>query len=300
MRIVIAGGTGFVGRHIARALLEGGHEVLVLGRTRSKVDTIPMLAGAGAIEADVTVPDSLRGVLAGSDAVVGVVQLPNYPVELPRKGLTFDRYDRQGTENLLEEAKRSGVTHYVYLSGAGADPTSDTRWHRAKGLAEHAVSSSGLRYSIVRPSWAYGPEDKALNKFHQIARFSPLVPRFGVKEQLVQPVHVDDIAASVRRIFEVEASWGRVFEIGGDVLSMDRVIRTMLEVVGMKRIVVPIPAPLAKLGTIPLLLLPKPPMSPGGIEFATGDALVDPSELVSILDVHPVNLSDGLRRYLER
>ncbi|MDQ3957666.1 MAG: NAD(P)H-binding protein [Actinomycetota bacterium] len=312
MKIVVAGGTGFIGRHVARALIEGGHDVAVLGRNPLKVSAIPELAGAGAIRADVTDPLSLTGTLRGAQAVVGAVQFPNHPVEVPRKGLTYDRYDRQGTENLLEEAKSAGVERYVYISGAAADPASDRTWYRAKGLAEQAVRGSGLTWAILRPSWAYGPEDRALNKFAAMARFLPVVPQLGVRRQRVQPVYVEDIALAVRRLFERndgsapggaerEDVWNTVYEIGGpDVMTMNEIIHTLLDVMGKKRAVVPVPAPLAKAGTAPLKLLPKPPMTPQGIEFAVQDGLVDASAVVDRLGVHPRRLREGLSEYLGR
>ncbi|MFN2488358.1 MAG: NAD(P)H-binding protein [Actinomycetota bacterium] len=300
MKIAVAGGTGFLGRHIARALLDSGHSVTVLGRAPSRVSTIPELAGANAARADVTEASSLLGTLAGADAVVQAVQFPNHPVEVPRRGLTYDRYDRGGTENLLAEALRAGVTRFFYLSGANADPGSDRSWYRAKGRAETSLKESGLEWSILRPSWAYGPEDRALNRFAAIARFSPVVPQLGVRAQRVQPVYSGDIAVAVARIFEGGA-WRRTFEIGGpEVMTMNEIIHTMLEVLRRRRLVVPVPTALAKLGTAPLRLLPNPPMTPQGIEFAVQDGLVDTRELERVLDVHPVDLRTGLSRYLVR
>lgn len=297
MKIVVAGGTGFVGSYITRTLLDSGNEVTVLSR-RGSTEGKPLLAGANAARADVTDRASLSGKLDGADAVVGVVQFPNYPAEVPRKGLTFDNYDRGGTENLLAEAKAAGVGRYVYLSGAGADPSSPKTWYRAKGLAEAAVRDSGIDGCILRPSWAYGPEDRALNKFAMIARFSPVVPRIGVRPQLVQPVFVEDIALATARIIERDA-WGKTLEIGGpDAITMDGVIRTMLKVMGKRRLVVPVPVVLPKLATAPLTLLPSPPMTPGGIEFAAQDAVVDTAEMKAALDVYPVPLEEGLSRYL--
>ena len=299
--IVVAGATGFLGRHIAKALVDGGHKVIALGRDPQKAASVPELEGLEARRGDVTDPSSLTGVLEGADAVVGAVQFPNHPIEVPRKGLTYDAYDRQGTENLIEEAKRAGVKRYVYLSGAGARVTSDKTWYRAKGLAESAIQDSGLEYAIVRPSWAYGPEDRALNRFVQMARFLPVVPQLGVRPQLVQPVFVDDIALAFRRVFEVDDAWGRTFEIGGPrIMTMNEIIQTLLEVMGKKRLILPIPLALAKLGTAPLVLLPSPPMTPHGIDFAVQDGLVDTAELEKVLDVHPIPLREGLARYIDR
>jgi uncharacterized protein YbjT (DUF2867 family) len=298
VNVVVAGGTGFIGRHVSRAVLDAGHAVTVLSRSPGSVARIPELVGAGAARADVTDPRSLTGALDGAEAVVGCVQFPNHPMEVPRRGLTYDRYDRQGTESLLAEAKAAGVRRYVYVSGAGADPTSDKTWLRAKGRAEEAVRASGLQWAILRPSWAYGPEDRALNKFVTMARLSPVVVQLGVRPQRVQPVWVGDIALAVRRVFELDA-WNELYEVGGpDVMTMNEIIHTLLDVLGKRRPVVPLPAPLAKLGAAPLSLLPRPPMTPRGVEFAIQDGLVDTRLLRERLGVEPIRLREGLALYL--
>ncbi len=299
MKIVVAGGSGFLGRYICRALMDAGHSVTVLARDSGRVASIPQLAGARAASADVTDPASLRGALGDAQAVVGAVQFPNHPIEVPRKGLTYDRYDRLGTENLLGEAARAGVERYVYVSGARADARSPKSWYRAKGRAEEAVRASGLAWSILRPSWAYGPEDRALNVFAAIARFSPVVPVPGLGPQLVQPVYVEDIGLAVRRIFEEPAAWERVFEIGSrEIMTMTEIVQTLLETMGKRRVVLPVPKTLVQFATAPLVVLPRPPMTPQGVEFAVQDGLVDIAELEKILDVHPVPLREGLSRYI--
>ncbi|HEX2058342.1 MAG TPA: complex I NDUFA9 subunit family protein [Actinomycetota bacterium] len=299
MNVVVAGGTGFIGRHVARALLDGGHRVTVMTRDESKVAGVPELQGAAAVRADVTDPRTLTGTLAGADAVVGCVQFPNHPVEVPRKGLTYDRYDRQGTENLVAEAVDAGVRRYFYMSGAGADPRSSVVWYRAKGRAEEIVRRSGLEWAALRPSWAYGPQDRALNKFVFMARYLPVVLQVGVKPQRVQPVWVGDVALAVRRTFEREDAWSTTYEIGGpDVMTMNEIIHTMLDVMGKRRLVVPIPTVLAKAGTAPLRLLPNPPMTPQGIEFATQSGIVDTRLVRERLGVQAIGLREGLAGYL--
>ncbi|MDP9068903.1 MAG: NAD(P)H-binding protein [Actinomycetota bacterium] len=300
MKVVVAGGTGFLGRHICKALLRGGHDVTVLGRNPDKVASIPELQGANATRGDVTDPASLVGRFEGADAVVQAVQFPNHPIEVPRRGLTYDRYDRQGTENVLNQARRSGVQRLVYISGAGADAVSEKPWYRAKGLAEQVIFASGIDYAIVRPSWAYGPEDRALNRFVQIARLSPVVPQPGATPQRIQPIYVGDVALVVARIFEREA-WNEIYEIGSrEVMTMNEVVRTLLDVMGKKRPVVPIPTGLLKVATAPLKVLPAPPMTPQGIEFATQEGLVDISKAVQLLGFEPLSFRDGLALYMKR
>jgi uncharacterized protein YbjT (DUF2867 family) len=307
VKLVVAGGTGFVGRYIVRALLDGGHEVTVLGRNPARVSSIPMLQGASATRGDVTDPFLLRGALEGAEGVVGAVQFPGYPAEVPRAGLTFDEYDRKGTENLVTEAQRAGVERYLYISGANSTPSASENWYRAKGEAEESLRESGLRFVILRPSWAYGPGDKALNTYAAMARFSPVIPmiaRFaGLRTiaQRIQPVFIEDVALAVRRAFEREEAWNGSFEIGGpDVMTMREVIETLLQVTGKKRLIVTVPDSLAKAGVAPLTLMPRPPMTPSAIDFVTQDGLVDIAKLERVLDVHPVPLREGLSRYMSR
>jgi NADH dehydrogenase len=300
VNIVVAGGTGFLGRHITRALLDDGHAVTVLGRSPDKVSEIPELQGANAAQGDVTEPATLRGRLDEADAVVQAVQFPNHPIEVPRKGLTYDRYDRQGTINVLMAAQQAGVKRFVYISGAGADATSEKTWYRAKGLAERAIIASGLDYAIVRPSWAYGPGDRALNRIADIARFSPVLPQLGSAIQRIQPVYVGDIARVMARIFGRDA-WNDIYEVGSrEVMTMNEVGHTLLEVIGKRRPVLPVPSALLKVATAPFKLLPNPPMTPQGIEFATQDGLVDVTKMTEVLGVEPVTLREGLARYMVR
>lgn len=299
MRIVVAGGTGFLGRRICASLRERGHEIVVIGRSPAKAAAIPELRGLEARRGDVTEPRTLAGALRGAEAVVGAVQFPNHPMEVPRRGHTYDRYDRQGTYNLVDAARAAGASRFVYMSGAGADVTSDQPWYRAKGLAERAVSGSGMSFALVRPSWAYGPGDRALNRIALAARFSPFVPQLGAGTQRIQPVYVEDVACAVARIFEVERAWGMTFELGcSEVMTMREVIETLLEVMGRKRPIVPVPAPVAKLAAAPLVALPAPPMTPAGVDFATQDGLVDTAAARQVLGIEPLSFRDGISRYL--
>lgn len=299
MKAVVVGGTGFIGSHTARALLDAGHEVTVMGRNPDAVSAIPRLAGANATRGDVTDPSSLTGTLEGADAVVMAVTFPNYPMELRRKGLTFERYEGEGSKNLLGEATRARVKRFLFVSGAGADPKSDKSWYRAKGIAEERIKAAGIDYVIIRPSWIYGPGDKSVNRMASMVKLSPVVPRLGVRPQHIQPLYVGDFAQAVVEAFARDDAWNKTFEIGGpEVMTMTEVIHGIAEVLGKRRRVLPIPLPLAKLGTAPFVLLPKPPMTPTGVEFVAQDGLIDMRETTRVLGIKPVTFKEGLSRYL--
>ena len=237
--------------------------------------------------------------LQGVDALVIALAFPNSPIEAPRKGRTFQQVDARGTEHLVAAARVAGVGRLVYMSGAGAAPDAPRHWFRAKWQAEEAVRASGRTWTIIRPTWIYGPRDVSLNRFVGFARRLRMVPMTNRGRQLLAPVFVDDVARLVADSLIEDAAMGQVFEIGGpETLSMRDIIGRALAVAGLRRPILPGPTPLIKLGVWPLKLLPSPPLTPDAIEFINQPATVDLGPLLERMPRTLTPLDEGLRTYL--
>jgi uncharacterized protein YbjT (DUF2867 family) len=297
--ILVAGGSGFVGKAVVRELVSRGERVVVMShrpdRARGRFAGLDVEIRQG----DARDAESLRRAVHGVAAVISSMQFPNFPVENPKKGFTFDEVDARGNERLVAAAKDAGVKTYVYLSGAGAAPDAKQHWFRAKWHAEQAIAGSGMRYSIFRPSWVYGPEDKSLNRFVTFAKMLPFVPVIGDGRQRMQPVYIDDVARCVADSLTKPEAADQVFEIGGpDVMTMDDVLRTMLQVMGKKKLLLHAPVFLPKLAATLMAPLPNRPLSPDAVEFFVNDALADNSNLLRVFDIRLTPLREGLSAYL--
>jgi uncharacterized protein YbjT (DUF2867 family) len=300
--ILVAGGAGFVGGAIIRELARQGRRVAVLShrpeRAATRFPGMDVEVRAG----DAREPDSLRAAVEGVKTIISCMQFPNFPIENKRKGHTFAEVDARGNERLVAAAKDAGIASYVYLSGAGAAPNARYHWYRAKWQAEEAVRGSGLCWTIFRPSWVYGPEDKALNRFAGFARRLPFVPVIGDGQQRLQPVFVDDVAKAVADSLGQPAAANQVFEIGGpQELTMDEVLRIMLDVMGKQRPLLHAPAVLLRLAGALLGLVPLPtrPLSPDAVTFITMDALADTTALLrDFPGLRLTPLREGLQAYL--
>lgn len=300
--ILVAGGTGFIGGAIVRELVRQGRPVAVLSHRPERAQRRFSGLGIEVRAGDVRDAASLPAALAGVDTVISSMQFPNFPVENPRQGHTFEEVDARGNERLVAAAQAAGVKTYVYLSGAGAALDARYHWYRAKWQAEEAIRGSRLRYTIFRPSWVYGPEDNALNRFVGFARRLPFVPVIGDGKQRLQPVFIDDLTRVVVDSLDRPAAANQVFEIGGpQVLTMDEVLHTMLAVLGKKRWLVHAPTFLPRLAGALLGLLPLPnrPLSPDAVTFITMDALADNTALLRAFpDLRLTPLREGLSTYL--
>lgn len=292
--VMVAGGTGFIGSYIVRNLVSDGHRVAVMSRdpARSR-GRVP--AGVDLRQGDVGEPATLARALAGIEILVITIQFPNHPVENPRKGYTYEKVDGEGTVRLVEAARQSGVKRLVYLSGAGTQEGRTEPWFRAKLKAERAVRESGIPYTIIRPSWIYGPEDRSLNKFALFARLLPVVPVIGDGKSRVRPVFIGDVARSVSESLKRASATNKIYEIGGpQELTMDEIITTMLRVMGKRKPLIHQPAWLMKLVSLPLQLLPNPPLSPTAVDFVLMEASVDTRALVDDLAMRLTPLDEGL------
>src|SRR3990170_5039568 len=299
--ILVTGGTGFVGAAAVRELARRGKPVAALSRDASKIARRFPGQAVEAREGDVRDPAGLRAAFAGVEAVIDCVQFPNSPIENKRKGWTFEQIDYQGTVNQVAAAKEAGVQRYVYVSGVGAAPDAEKHWFRFKWQAEEAVRGSGITHVIFRPTWVYGLEDAALNRFLGFARRLPFVPMFGDGKQLMQPLLVDDLGRLLADALERTEADNQTFEAGGpERMSMDEVIKTALEIAGRRRPILHQPVALGKLLATFLPPLPGPPLTPDAIDFITHEAVVDNSALERAFAPKLTPLREGLATYLER
>ncbi|MCL4242210.1 MAG: NAD(P)H-binding protein [Dehalococcoidia bacterium] len=299
MEVVVAGGTGLLGREITRALLGAGHQVTVASRSKPEKD--PIDSRARWVRGDVTEPGGLVEALAGAGAVVDAVQFPNSPMENPRKGFTFERIDLQGTRNLVDAARTAGVGYFIGLSGVGAAEGAEYPWLRYKWQEEQHIIASGLPYTIFRPSWIYGERDVALNRFLGFAKFLPFVPVVGDGKTRINPLYVGDLGAHVAATLGNDAAKDGIFELGGpDIMTMDDVIRTALRVAGKRRFLLHSPRPLMKLAAGVIQFAPGRPLTPGGVDFITMDGVADTSALTATFGLPLTPLEQGLAAYLTK
>jgi len=295
--IAVAGGTGFVGGGIATELHRRGHRVVVLSHGGGREAPLPVEVEVR--RADVTTGEDLAEALRGVDAVVIALAFKNLPIEAPRKHQTFMEVDAGGTERVVAAADAAGVRQIVYVSGAGAAPDAPRHWFRAKWRAEEAVRRSSLHWTIVQPTWIYGPRDVALNRFLGFARQLLAVPMTNLGRQRLAPVFIDDVGRLVADALVDDAAANQVFELGGpDERSMREIIATALRVARLRRPIVPGPTPLIKLAAVPLSWLPSPILTPDAVDFINQPAVVDIDPLLDRMPRRLTPLAEGLATYL--
>jgi NADH dehydrogenase len=299
IQTLVTGGTGFVGSAIVKKLVLGRESVRVLTRNPQSVDPRRRTAGTEFFAGDLFDAKALREAMKGCNALVIAVQFENAPFENPAKGMTYERVDGEGAELTVAAAKESGIERVLYISGAGTREGRIEPWFKAKLRAEKAVRESGLAWTILRPSWIYGPTDRSLNRYAGFARLLPFVPIIGSGREKIQPVFVDDIGEIVRSAINSPKTFGKVFEAGGpEVLTMAEIVKTLLRVMGRRRLILPQPKPLIKFIAGFVQFLPGRLLTPDGIDFITMEEAVDHRELVKTLGVRMTSLEEGLRSYL--
>jgi len=298
LTIGVAGGTGFVGGAIALELFRRGHRVVVLSH-RGEAARGPLPDTIELRHSNVATGEGLPEAVAGLDALVIALAFENSPIEAPRHGRTFMHVDARGTERLAAAAQVAGVRRLLYVSGAGAAADAKHHWFRAKWRAESAIRGSGIPFTIIRPTWIYGPRDVSLNRFVGFARRLGMVPLSNAGRQLLAPVFIDDVAGLAADALVSAAAADQVFELGGpDTLPMRGVIRRALNAAGVSRPIVPGPTSLIKLGAAPLALLPEPPLTPDAIDFINQPATVDVAPLLARMPRRLTPLDEGLATYL--
>lgn len=295
--ILVSGGTGMVGSAAVRHLLQRGERVAVLGRDAARVRR--RFPDVEARQADVRDRDGLVQAMQGVEVVINAVQFPTSPIEVPKKGWTFEEIDYKGTVNQVDAAKAAGVRRFVYVSAVGASETGPRHWFRYKGMAERYLRESGLEWVIVRPTWVFGPEDQSLNRLLGFTRYLPFLPLFGDGEQAMQPVFIEDVGAVLADAATKPEAANQVFEIGGpEVMTMNEVLKTGMDVAGRKRPILHQPMFIGKLAGTVASLLPTPPLSADAVDFIASPAVADNTNVERVLSPRLTPLREGLETYL--
>jgi len=256
MKILVTGGSGFVGGHLCRELKSRGHSVTALSRRPSEGD---LPGGVEKAMGDVTAYDSLLEPMRGMDVVVNLVALS--PLFKPSGGDEMhDRVHRQGTQNVVDAAEETGVEKILQMSALGADPDGATAYIRAKGEAEEIVESSSLRYVIFRPSVIFGDGGEFVSFTKKLAP-PYLTPLPGGGKTRFQPIWIGDLAPMLADGVEDDDYEGGVYEIGGpEKRTLADIARLVHGSEGRPATVVPVPMALAKIGLSVLGSLPGAPM----------------------------------------
>jgi len=297
--ILVSGGTGFIGREIVKKLDQSGSPVRVITRSPANAERLFGTTGVEIFEGNVLNEASLERAMSGARTVVSCLQHDGYPMEKPGKGLTFLKVDGAGTVKQVNAAKRSGVEAMVYVSGAGAGEGRGENWFRAKDIAEKAVRESGLGYTIFRPTWVFGPGDRSVNRFVRFARALPFVPMIGDGSQKVQPLYVGDLAEIIAAAASGRGPGDLVLEAGGpQVFTMRELLEKVLQVLGSRKPIVAQPVSLIKVIAGLLQHIPGSTLSPGVIDFAAQEAVVDNRPLLELFPISLTRFEDGLKRYV--
>ncbi|MCW5725585.1 MAG: complex I NDUFA9 subunit family protein [Maricaulaceae bacterium] len=242
--ITVFGGSGFIGRYLVRALCKAGWRVRVATRRPHLAIDLKVAGVVGQVQlvqANLRNPASVARAVEGAH---GVINLVGVLYESGRQ--SFTRLHAQGAETVARAAKAAGAKRLIHVSAIGADADSPSRYARTKAAGEAAAKKAFPGATILRPSVVFGTEDQFFNRFANMARYAPALPLIGGGMTRFQPVFAGDVAAAAVNALEIPESAGKTYELGGPkVYTFKELMTFMLEVVNRRRLLVPVPFPLA-------------------------------------------------------
>jgi uncharacterized protein YbjT (DUF2867 family) len=238
MRIAVTGGTGFVGRNIARALATDRHEVVLVARGCNHTDpTIRQIPGTSFFPIGLDSVEKLAEAFAGCDAVAHCAGINR---EIGSQ--TYRRVHVEGTRNVIEAARKARVRKIVLISFLRARPDCDSRYHESKWQAEEIVRRSGLDYTVFKCGVIYGKGDHLLNHLSHGFHTFPVFAFVGFKDKPIRPNAVEDVARVVKAsLVEGRLSRRTVAVIGPEQLTLRQVVRRVAQVVGRRPLMFPMP-----------------------------------------------------------
>jgi len=281
--VTIFGGSGFLGRHIVRALANDGWRIRVAVRKPNSAYFLRPMGRVGQIQfvkANLRDEDAVQAAMKSADAAINLVGI------LVQSGAqNFRDLHAAGAERIARAAAEHGVGRLLHVSALGARADSPALYARSKAEGEERVRAAFPAATIFRPSIVFGPEDDFFNRFAWLARLSPMLPLIGGGRTQFQPVYVGDVAQAASRALKDPAAAGRTFELGGpEIMTFKEIMQSVLKETRRKRLLLSIPFGLARIQAAVLGLLPKPPLTLDQVRMLEDDNVVS-GDALSLRDL---------------
>ncbi len=291
--ILVTGGSGFIGRRVVSRLGEAGHRVRVLARGQRQAD---LPDGVESVQVNVVSGQGLSQAMDGVQKVVHLVAIIR-----ESRDQTFRGVIRRGTERTVEAAKVAGVKKFVYVSAIGAQDNPTYPYLHAKWQAERAVTLSGLKHTILRPSIVFGAGDEFINALAGLVRYNPVVPVAGDGKARFQPIWVEDLVTCIVACLDEGAHDGETLEVGGpEHLTYDEMLDTVKDALGRSRLKAHVPlAVMRPLAQAMEWLLAKPPVTREQLKMLALDNTTETDSVMRSFGVQPRRLADSLD-YIQR
>jgi uncharacterized protein YbjT (DUF2867 family) len=301
--VTVFGGSGFLGRHLVRALAREGYRIRNAVRRPDLAFHLQPLGRVGqihSVQANLRYPASVDRALEGADVAINLVG-----ILYERGKQRFEAVHADGSGHVARAAAAAGA-RVIHVSALGADANSPALYGRTKAAGEAAVLAGAPQAIIFRPSIMFGQEDDFFNRFAAMARMSPFLPLVGGGETKFQPVFVGDVAQAIAKAVGGRAKAGTIYELGGpEVRTFRELMEYVLAVTERKRLLVPLPFGLARLQAFFLQFMPTPLLTPDQVELlrrdnVVSDAAAAEGRTLAAFGIEPAALEAIVPSYLWR
>jgi len=294
MNLLVTGGTGFIGRHLLRRLIQGENTVRCLVRDRTRASLLPK--GVKPLYGDLREYRSLLRATRGIDTVVHLAAhtTSDDPAELYETNV-------RGTENLIRACVENAVGKIVFTSSYLVKLRGKSKYGESKHIGERIIKESGIGFTIIRPASVYGKgDDKNMARLVQFIKSSPIIPIVGNGEYKYQPVFVDDVVETIVRCLSAAETLGKTYAVNGSTpISYNDMVDAIAQELGVRRRKVWLP----KLALIPAtfiysLVSKNPQLTVRSLLYFDEDRTMSNRRVVRELKIKPLGFREGLKRYL--
>lgn len=298
MTILVTGAAGFVGNNVVEMLVKKGRSVRAMVRNMDKAKLRLGKYGTQIelVQGDVADRAALKDLMRGVTAVVHTVA-----ISMEKGGQTYDKVNYQGTINVVDAAEDAGVSRFINVSQNGASSSVPYAFLRSKGKAQEYVAASQLRWTAVRPSAIFGPQDEFFNTFARLVHLTPLVfPLIGGGKAEFQPVSVLDVSEAIVRSLDDDSTIGKELILGGpEPLTLAEIEKRVMQALNTQRVFIPAPVALLRPAVMVMqAVLPGSPVSTSLLDLLAVPNTTPHNDLVETFNMQPIPFSGEHIAYL--